>query len=480
MKTAAELCEGLLSCAGQHGDAEGSEAQIGDLEDFFRVAFDLLTPEQLGRFLGRSPGRRDRPGDPGIRGTRRGDLSAGANLRMPTVRTAPELPGITLSATERPTVSVPEDQKIPVTFTHVERVWRQDLPGRRALPEPGRRPGHRPRGHARRSRRPEMGDHGRRSRRLARRTGPAARPRRLPGRLRHPDARPNLTLATKGKPDGQTLATPLLALRGAEGLLRPDQLAGHADPRRQFGRWPVDRHLREDAGRFRLDRAPLRAMRPRRAAGGVRDPAGRESGHGVWRRSRRGSRKPSALSRPRHGGWRDLVRGFTGVSHGTEAAGPGRSRLTLIDFEDRRHLAARIASMLPEPWRARVHPVSSDSLFRGRSRDRGKFQDDRIAVAIRPDAPDWTEDNRGDVLGTSFARAHPRRSPIAPFRHAFERGGETWPPSGSRCGSTSSRSGRNAKYRSRKRRRRPGRRSSMPSRPPRKRASITIGPMIFP
>ena len=37
-----------------------------------------------------------------------------------TVRTAPELPGITLSATERPTVSVPEDPKIPVTFTHVE------------------------------------------------------------------------------------------------------------------------------------------------------------------------------------------------------------------------------------------------------------------------------------------------------------------------------------------------------------------------
>jgi hypothetical protein len=50
MRTAAELCEGLLSCAGQHGDAESSEAQIGDIEDFFRAAYDLLTPEQRGRF----------------------------------------------------------------------------------------------------------------------------------------------------------------------------------------------------------------------------------------------------------------------------------------------------------------------------------------------------------------------------------------------------------------------------------------------
>jgi hypothetical protein len=50
MKAAAELCEALLSCAGRHGEAEGSEAQLGDIEDFFRAAYDRLTPEQLGRF----------------------------------------------------------------------------------------------------------------------------------------------------------------------------------------------------------------------------------------------------------------------------------------------------------------------------------------------------------------------------------------------------------------------------------------------
>ena len=50
MKTAAERCHCLLSCAEQHGEAEGSEVQLGDIEDFFRTAFDLLTPEQFGRF----------------------------------------------------------------------------------------------------------------------------------------------------------------------------------------------------------------------------------------------------------------------------------------------------------------------------------------------------------------------------------------------------------------------------------------------
>jgi hypothetical protein len=50
MKTAAELCEDLLNCAEQHGEAEGSEVQVGDLEDFFRAAFDLIAPEELGRF----------------------------------------------------------------------------------------------------------------------------------------------------------------------------------------------------------------------------------------------------------------------------------------------------------------------------------------------------------------------------------------------------------------------------------------------
>jgi hypothetical protein len=50
MKTAEESCEQLLSCAEGHGQAEGSETWIGDLEDFLRAAFDLLTPEQLARF----------------------------------------------------------------------------------------------------------------------------------------------------------------------------------------------------------------------------------------------------------------------------------------------------------------------------------------------------------------------------------------------------------------------------------------------
>jgi hypothetical protein len=50
MKTAEECCEQLLSCAEGHGQAEGSEMWIGDLEDFLRAAFDLLTPEQFARF----------------------------------------------------------------------------------------------------------------------------------------------------------------------------------------------------------------------------------------------------------------------------------------------------------------------------------------------------------------------------------------------------------------------------------------------
>jgi hypothetical protein len=50
MKTAAESCEQLLSCAEGHGEAEGSETWIGDLEDFLRALFGLLTPEQLASF----------------------------------------------------------------------------------------------------------------------------------------------------------------------------------------------------------------------------------------------------------------------------------------------------------------------------------------------------------------------------------------------------------------------------------------------
>jgi hypothetical protein len=59
MKTAEELCEQLLACAEGHGEAEGSEMWIGDLEDFLRAAFDLLTPEQLARFWA----------DPRVKGT---------------------------------------------------------------------------------------------------------------------------------------------------------------------------------------------------------------------------------------------------------------------------------------------------------------------------------------------------------------------------------------------------------------------------
>jgi hypothetical protein len=39
-----------LRCADGHGEAEGWEMQIGDIEEFFRVAFALLTRKQLGRF----------------------------------------------------------------------------------------------------------------------------------------------------------------------------------------------------------------------------------------------------------------------------------------------------------------------------------------------------------------------------------------------------------------------------------------------
>ncbi len=249
MKTAAELCEGLLSCAGQHGDAEGSEVQLGDIEDFFRAAFDRLTPEQLGRFWD----------DPRVAGTVReipeyeelaGEVYYRDRPSEPTVREASDFLPHTRPEADRSTDPVADDQRIPVTFTHVEQDGDKTYRAGGLYLSLGGGPGI---GHVAmrsRSRRPEMGDHLLCSRGLARRPGPAARPRRLPGRLRDPDARPNLTLATKGKPDGQTPATPLLALRGAGGLLRPDQLAGHADPRRQFGRWPLDRHLREDAADF--------------------------------------------------------------------------------------------------------------------------------------------------------------------------------------------------------------------------------------
>jgi hypothetical protein len=120
MKTAAELCEALLSCAGRHGDAEGSEAQIGDIEDFLRAAFDLLTPEQLGRF-------RD---DPRVAGTVREipeyeELAAEVYPRSEpsddTDRAIQGFRGFIGSAADRLAVSIPDDPKIPVTFTHIDR-----------------------------------------------------------------------------------------------------------------------------------------------------------------------------------------------------------------------------------------------------------------------------------------------------------------------------------------------------------------------
>jgi hypothetical protein len=119
MTTAAELCEDLLSCAGRHGEAEGSEVQLGDIEDFVRAAYDRLTPEQLGRFWD----------DPRVAGTVRelpeyAELGAetyprGEPLEV-TAREAKDFPDRT-SPAEWSTASVPEDLQIPVMFTHIER-----------------------------------------------------------------------------------------------------------------------------------------------------------------------------------------------------------------------------------------------------------------------------------------------------------------------------------------------------------------------
>jgi hypothetical protein len=120
MKTVTEFCEALLSCAGRHGDAEGSEAQVGDLEDFLRAAYDLLTPEQLGWFWD----------DPRVAGTVREipeyeELAAAVYPRSEpsdaTDRAAQGSRGCTGSAADRSAVSIPDDLKLPVTFTHIER-----------------------------------------------------------------------------------------------------------------------------------------------------------------------------------------------------------------------------------------------------------------------------------------------------------------------------------------------------------------------
>ncbi len=45
------LCEGLLAAAEEHGEANGDfEYQLGDIEDFFRTAFSLLTEKQFDAF----------------------------------------------------------------------------------------------------------------------------------------------------------------------------------------------------------------------------------------------------------------------------------------------------------------------------------------------------------------------------------------------------------------------------------------------
>lgn len=41
----------FLDAASRHGDDEGNDTEIGDLQDYFRVAFDLLTPDQKAAFL---------------------------------------------------------------------------------------------------------------------------------------------------------------------------------------------------------------------------------------------------------------------------------------------------------------------------------------------------------------------------------------------------------------------------------------------
>lgn len=41
----------FLDAASQHGDDEGNDVEISDLQDYFQAAFELLTPEQKAAFL---------------------------------------------------------------------------------------------------------------------------------------------------------------------------------------------------------------------------------------------------------------------------------------------------------------------------------------------------------------------------------------------------------------------------------------------
>ena len=49
--TPQEELQRLFAAMERHGDAEGTEAQLGDAEGLLRVAFTLLPPEQQQRFL---------------------------------------------------------------------------------------------------------------------------------------------------------------------------------------------------------------------------------------------------------------------------------------------------------------------------------------------------------------------------------------------------------------------------------------------
>lgn len=43
--------ERLFDALERHGDAEGTEAQLGDTEGLLRSAYELMTPEQRQAFL---------------------------------------------------------------------------------------------------------------------------------------------------------------------------------------------------------------------------------------------------------------------------------------------------------------------------------------------------------------------------------------------------------------------------------------------
>lgn len=50
-ETPQEELEHLFAAMERHGDAEGTEAQLGDVEALLRLAYELLSPEQQQVFL---------------------------------------------------------------------------------------------------------------------------------------------------------------------------------------------------------------------------------------------------------------------------------------------------------------------------------------------------------------------------------------------------------------------------------------------